>query len=78
MKANALLISKKTSDSNAVIAQAASRAGFFLLRANDSKRAFELLRNGLPEIDLVIIDVDPGIHSMAILEAITARQAPRR
>ena len=75
MKANALLIAKETSDSNAVIAQAASRAGFFLLRANDAKRAFELLRNGLPEIDLVIIDVDPGIHSMAILEAITARDS---
>jgi DNA-binding NtrC family response regulator len=75
MKANALLIAKETSDSNAVIAQAASRAGFFLLRANDAKRAFELLRNGLPEIDLVIIDIDPGIHSMAILEAITARDS---
>lgn len=75
MKANALLISKETSDSNAVIAQAASRAGFFLLRATEAKRAFALLRNGLTEIDLVIIDIDPGIHSMAILEAITARDS---
>ena len=75
MKANALLISNETSNSNAVIAQATSRAGFFLFRVNDAKQAFELLRNGLPEIDLVIIDVDPGIHSMAILEAITARHS---
>src|SRR5688572_19908603 len=75
MKANALLISKEASDSNVLITQAASRAGFFLLRASDAKRAFELLRSGLPEIELVIIDVDPGIHSMAILEAITARDS---
>jgi len=75
MKANALLISKETADSNATIAQAVSRAGFSLLKATEAKRAFALLRNGLTEIDLVIIDVDPGIHSMAILEAITARDS---
>src|SRR5688572_1720664 len=75
MRANALLISKATSDSNATIAEAASRAGLSLLQATDAKRAFELLRNGLPEIELIIIDVDPGIHSMAILEAITARDS---
>ena len=74
MKANALLISKETGDANATIAEAARRAGLLLLRATDAKRAFELLRNGLAEIDLIIIDVDPGIHSMAILEAITARE----
>jgi DNA-binding NtrC family response regulator len=73
MKANALLISKEASDSNATIAEAAARAGLSLLQAPDAKRAFELLRSGLAEIDLVIIDVDPGIHSMAILEAIAAR-----
>ena len=75
MKANALLISKETSDSNATIAQAVSRAGLFLLQATDAKHAFELLRNGLGEIDLVIIDLDPGIHSMAVLEAVTSREA---
>jgi len=75
MKANALLISKETSDSNTTITQAVSRAGLFLLQVTGAKHAFELLRNGLPEIDLVIIDVDPGIHSMAILEAITARES---
>lgn len=74
MRPTALLISKETSDSNATIWEAALRAGYFSLRANDAKRAFELLRNGLTEIDLVIIDVDPGIHSMAILEAIAARE----
>lgn len=75
MKANALLISKETSDWNTTIAQAVSRAGLFLLQATDAKHAFELLQNGLGEIDLVIIDVDPGIHGMAILEAITSREA---
>lgn len=75
MKANALLISQKASDSDGTIAQAVSRAGFALLQATDAKSAFELLRHGLPEIDLVIIDVDPGIHSMAVLEAITSLKA---
>jgi len=75
MKPNALLIAKETSDSNTTIVQAVSRAGLFLLHATDAKHAFELLRPGLGEIDLVIIDVDPGIHSMAVLEAITSREA---
>ena len=44
-----------------------------MLKVTNAKSAFELLRSGLPEIDLVIIDVDPGIHSMAVLEALTAR-----
>ena len=73
MKANALLISKERSDSNATIAEAVARAGLRLLKVTDAKRAFELLRSGLTDIDLVILDVDPGIHGMAILEAITAR-----
>ena len=71
MKAKALLISKEMSDSNATIAEAAARADLLLLKATDAKHAFELLRSGLADIDLVIIDVDPGIHGMAILEAIT-------
>lgn len=75
MKANALLISKKNSESNPTIAQAAARAGFSLLQTTDARQAFELLRNGLAEIGLVILDVDPGIHGMAILEAITARES---
>jgi DNA-binding NtrC family response regulator len=72
MKAKALLISKEMSESNATITEAAARAGLWLLKATDAKQAFEILRSGLADIDLVIIDVDPGIHGMAILEAITS------
>jgi DNA-binding NtrC family response regulator len=73
MKANALLIAKETSDSNAAIAEATARAGLVLLKATDAKRAFEVLR-GAEEIDLAIIDIDPGIHSMALLETITSHE----
>ena len=75
MQSRALLVSKEASDSNTAIAEAAARAGLSLLHATGAKQAFELLREGLPVIDLVIIDVDPGIHGMAILEAITARES---
>lgn len=74
MKRNALLISKETSEWNATIAEAAKRAGLLLLKTTDARRAFALLRSGLQYIVLVIIDVDPGIHSMAILEAISASE----
>jgi hypothetical protein len=53
MKANALLISKETSDWNTTIAQAVSRAGLFLLQATDPKHAFELLRNGVGEFEFL-------------------------
>ena len=77
MKPNILLVAHGDGSSNNVIANAAARTGHGLLHASSGREAFEILRTGLDDVDLVIIDVDPGIHSLTILEALSfSKSAP--
>jgi len=77
MKPNILLVAHEDGTSNSVIAEAAERTGHGLRHARSGREAFESLRAGLDNVDLVIIDVDPGIHSLTILEALSfSRTAP--
>jgi DNA-binding NtrC family response regulator len=71
MKSNILLVAHEDGTSNSVIADAAARTGHGLRHANSGREAFETLRSGLDDIDLVIIDIDPGMHSLTILEALS-------
>lgn len=57
-------------DSNAIVADAAERTGRGLQHVDNSRRAFELLKAGLNDIDLIVIDLDPGMHSISVLEAL--------
>jgi len=76
MKRNILLVGKDNTSTN-VIGDAAARTGHGLRHANTSRETFEILQDGLDDIDLVIIDVDPGIHSLSILEALSySKTAP--
>jgi hypothetical protein len=68
MKSNILLVAQGASSSNRVIADAAVEAGRGLRHASSSQEAFEILADDVDNIDLVIIDVDPGINSLAVLE----------
>lgn len=70
MKPNILLVAHGDGTANSVIADAAARTGHELRHASSGREAFEILRAGLDDVDLVIIDVDPGIHSLSILEAL--------
>lgn len=47
------------------------RHGLRLLKS--SSAAFELLREGADDVDLAVIDLDPGSQGLAILEAIHHR-----
>jgi DNA-binding NtrC family response regulator len=71
MKPNILLVSHGDGVSNSAIAEAATRTGHGLQYANSSGEAFKILKAGLDDVDLVIIDVDPGIHALSILEALS-------
>jgi DNA-binding NtrC family response regulator len=70
MKRNILLVANSSGDSNAIVADAAARTGRGLRHADNSRRAFELLMAGLDDIDLIVIDLDPGMHSISVLEAL--------
>jgi DNA-binding NtrC family response regulator len=71
MKPNILLVAHEDGTSNSVIADAAARTGHGLRHASSGREAFEILTASLDDVDLVIIDVDPGIHSLSILEALS-------
>ena len=74
MKSNILLIAQGASSSNSVIANAAVEAGRGLRHASSSQDAFKILADHVDNIDVVIIDVDPGIHSLSLLEALSFRK----
>ena len=40
--------------------------------AKTSREAFEIIRSELWRLDLIVIDVDPAAHGLALLEAISA------
>jgi DNA-binding NtrC family response regulator len=70
MKRNVLLVANSSGDSNAIVADAVTRNGRSLRHADNSRCAFELLKAGLNGIDLIVIDLDPGMHSISVLEAL--------
>jgi DNA-binding response OmpR family regulator len=39
--------------------------------AKTSREAFEILKREIRRLDIVIVDVDPGAHGLALLEAIS-------
>jgi AmiR/NasT family two-component response regulator len=52
--------------------EAAAMARRGALQVTNTRRAFELLQCGIPDIDLLIVDLDWQFHPRAILEAIAA------
>lgn len=68
MKRNVLLVANSFGDSNAIVAEVAIGTGRGLRQADNSRRALELLMAGPHDIDLIIIDLDPG--SISVLEAL--------
>ena len=70
MKRDILLVANGSGDSNAIVADVAARTGRGLQHIDNSRRAFEILMAGLDDIDLIIIDLDPGMHSISVLEAL--------
>jgi DNA-binding response OmpR family regulator len=77
MKPNILLVAHGDGTSNSAIADAAAQTGHGLRHASSGREAFAILKVSLADVDLVIIDVDPGIHSLSILEALSfSRTAP--
>lgn len=71
MKANVLLIANSETFSIGVVSEAAVRSGRGLQHASSSRDACQILSFGLEDIGVIIIDLEPGIHSLSILEAIS-------
>ena len=71
MKGNTLLLVDFDGDAEPVVSEAAKRTGGAVLVAKTSRDAFRILGDQMQRLDLVIVDVDPGAHGLALLEAIS-------
>jgi DNA-binding response OmpR family regulator len=71
MKENTVLLVDADGDSETIVSGAANRTGRDVLVAKTSRDAFRILGDQMQRLDLVIVDVDPGAHGLALLEAIS-------
>ncbi len=71
MKEKIVLLVDADGDSEGFVLEAAARTGRGVLMAKTSRDAFKIIRDELHRLDLVIVDVDPGAHGLALLEAIS-------
>lgn len=72
MKADVLLLVDADPNSAELVALAAIKSRQHVIRANTSLEAFRILNDGLDAVDVIVVDVDPGVHGLAVLEAIDA------
>jgi DNA-binding NtrC family response regulator len=74
MKKNIILLVDADADLAAAVLEVASQAGHGVRLAKTSRDAFKVLKDEIDYIDIAIIDVDPGAHGLALLEAISGRE----
>jgi DNA-binding response OmpR family regulator len=67
-----ILLIDADGDCHPILTQAADELEADVMLARTSRQAFTLLRGSMHMVNLVVIDVDPGAHGLALLEAISA------
>jgi DNA-binding NtrC family response regulator len=70
MEREILLIANGDADSNAIVEEAAKQSGRRLRKVSSTRQAFEILATDIDNVDVAIIDLDPGVHSLNLLQAI--------
>ena len=70
MKENVLLIADADSDCIEIAVTGAQQSGHAVLRAHSAPEAIKILDVGVSNVNAIVIDVGPGMHGMAVLEAI--------
>jgi two-component system C4-dicarboxylate transport response regulator DctD len=69
MEPNVLLVADDH-ELSVTVAAAARKTGHALRTASSTRNTFEILELALDDVDLAIVDADPSLHSVAILEAL--------
>jgi DNA-binding response OmpR family regulator len=70
MKKDVVLLIDADADTAATVATAASLAHCDVRLARTSRDLFQLCHNGFEDVASIVVDVDPGVHGMAVLEAL--------
>lgn len=71
MKNKVILLVDADGDCEEVVSLAAAETDHDLRRVKTSREAFRVLGRQLKELAAVIVDVDPGAHGLALLEAVS-------
>jgi DNA-binding NtrC family response regulator len=74
MKENLILLVDADADSVGDILEAAAHTGHAVRLVKTSRDAFKILKDAIDQVEVAIVDVDPGAHGLALLEAITGRE----
>ena len=72
MKDKLILLVDADADCGGIVLEAAARTSHGVRLSRESAEAFRFLGREFDEIDSLIVDVDPGSHGLALLEAIGA------
>ena len=72
VKEDIVLLVDADGDSEGIVSEATACSGRKVLLAKTSRDAFKILEGEMRRLDLVIVDVDPGAHGLALLEAISS------
>ena len=72
MKRKVVLVLDADADTAGVVALAASSGNYDLRFAQTSKDFFHFCSDDFEDVAAIVLDVDPGMHGMAILEALDA------
>jgi DNA-binding NtrC family response regulator len=74
MKKKIILLVDADADLAGAVLEVASQTGHGVRLAKTSRDAFKMLKNEIDDIEIAIIDVEPGAHGLALLEAISGRE----
>ena len=69
MKRNVVLVLDADADTDHAVASAATTRNYDLRFGADLKRVFPFLQSDFESVVAIILEIDPGMHAMAILEA---------
>ena len=77
MKAKVILLVDADGDCKDVVSRAGDQIGHRVRHAKTDEQALGILDKEMPRLAVVIVDVDPGVHGLALLEAIASlRERP--
>ena len=71
MKGNSILLVDADGDCETLVSCVAAQNGGGVRWVRTSREAFYILSDQLRKVEVIIVDVDPGAHGIALLEAIS-------
>jgi DNA-binding response OmpR family regulator len=71
MKEKLVLLLDADGDCKSIVSEAGVRTGHGVFLTRTIHKAFGILRDKMERLDAIIVDVDPDVHGLALLEAVS-------